>query len=77
MTRNRPILNHAVARRLQQLRELGFNYFLISNATYGVPRAVRHETIRLFAEEVMPRVLDEATAVAEHPDPYTATGSTA
>jgi len=45
-----------VARRIGELQALGFDYFLISNATYGVPRAVRHETLRLFAEEVVPRV---------------------
>jgi alkanesulfonate monooxygenase SsuD/methylene tetrahydromethanopterin reductase-like flavin-dependent oxidoreductase (luciferase family) len=54
-----------VARRLQQLRELGFNYFLVSNATYGVPRAARHETIRRFAEEVVPQVLEKQPAAAE------------
>jgi alkanesulfonate monooxygenase SsuD/methylene tetrahydromethanopterin reductase-like flavin-dependent oxidoreductase (luciferase family) len=53
-----------VARRLSALRGLGFDYFLVSNATYGVPRAVRHETIRLFAEEVVPRVLEEEAAAA-------------
>jgi alkanesulfonate monooxygenase SsuD/methylene tetrahydromethanopterin reductase-like flavin-dependent oxidoreductase (luciferase family) len=50
-----------VARRVRQLADLGFNYFVISNATYGVPRAVRHETIRLFAEEVMPRLREAMT----------------
>jgi alkanesulfonate monooxygenase SsuD/methylene tetrahydromethanopterin reductase-like flavin-dependent oxidoreductase (luciferase family) len=54
-----------VARRLQQLQDIGFNYFLVSNATYGVPRAVRHETIRLFAEEVVPQILEEVPTVAE------------
>jgi alkanesulfonate monooxygenase SsuD/methylene tetrahydromethanopterin reductase-like flavin-dependent oxidoreductase (luciferase family) len=53
-----------VARRVRELRAVGFDYFLVSNATYGVPRAVRHETIRLFAEEVVPRVLAEEGAVA-------------
>jgi alkanesulfonate monooxygenase SsuD/methylene tetrahydromethanopterin reductase-like flavin-dependent oxidoreductase (luciferase family) len=53
-----------VARRLQQFADLGFNYFLISNATYGVPRAVRHETIRRFAEEVVPRMQAPAPAAA-------------
>jgi alkanesulfonate monooxygenase SsuD/methylene tetrahydromethanopterin reductase-like flavin-dependent oxidoreductase (luciferase family) len=44
-----------VARRVQEIADLGFDYLVVSNATYGVPRAVRHQTIRLFAEEVMPR----------------------
>ena len=53
-----------VARRVRQITDLGFNYLLVSNATYGVPRDVRHQTIRLFAEEVMPRVRAAAPAVA-------------
>ena len=53
-----------VARRVREILDLGFNYLVVSNATYGVPRAVRHETIRLFAEEVIPRVAAPATAAA-------------
>ena len=53
-----------VARRVRQYADLGFNYLLVSNATVGVPRAVRHQTIRLFAAEVMPRVRAAAPAVA-------------
>lgn len=53
-----------VARRLRELGAIGFDYFLISNATFGVPRAVRHETLRLFAEEVMPRLVAAAPATA-------------
>ncbi|HEY6434087.1 MAG TPA: LLM class flavin-dependent oxidoreductase [Acetobacteraceae bacterium] len=51
-----------VARRVRALEAIGFNYFLISNATIGVPRRVRHQTIRLFADEVVPR-LREARVV--------------
>ncbi|WP_431267252.1 hypothetical protein [Dankookia sp. P2] len=51
-----------VARRLQDYIDLGFNYLVVSNATYGVPQAVRHQTIRLFAEEVIPRVREMAPA---------------
>jgi alkanesulfonate monooxygenase SsuD/methylene tetrahydromethanopterin reductase-like flavin-dependent oxidoreductase (luciferase family) len=54
-----------VARRVRQYADLGFNYLLVSNATYGVPREVRHQTIRLFAEEVMPRVRATMAAAAE------------
>jgi alkanesulfonate monooxygenase SsuD/methylene tetrahydromethanopterin reductase-like flavin-dependent oxidoreductase (luciferase family) len=53
-----------VTRRLRQIADLGFNYFVVSNATYGVPRAVRHETIRLFAEEVIPRMAESQPAAA-------------
>jgi len=54
-----------VARRLREIAALGFDYFIISNATYGVPRAVRHQTIRLFAEEVIPRLRDSIAVAAE------------
>jgi alkanesulfonate monooxygenase SsuD/methylene tetrahydromethanopterin reductase-like flavin-dependent oxidoreductase (luciferase family) len=54
-----------VARRARQLASLGFNYFVVSNATYGVPRAVRHRTIRLFAEEVVPRLREDVVTAAE------------
>lgn len=54
-----------VARRVRQYADLGFNYLLVSNATYGVPREVRHQTIRLFAEEVMPRVRAAMATAAE------------
>jgi len=54
-----------VARRVRQLMDVGFDYFVVSNATYGVPREVRHGTIRLFAEEVIPRVLEAVPAAAE------------
>ena len=51
-----------VAKRVRQIADLGFNYFVVSNATYGVPRATRHQTIRLFADEVVPRVRELAPA---------------
>ena len=45
-----------VARRIAELRGLGFDYFLISNATHDVPREVRHRMMRRFANEVVPMV---------------------
>ncbi len=58
---NDPILDRSligspetVARRVNELRAIGFNYFLISNATAGVPREARHRMMRRFAEEVIP-----------------------
>lgn len=45
-----------VARRIAELRGLGFDYFLVSNATHDVPREVRHRMMRRFAEEVVPMV---------------------
>jgi len=54
-----------VARRVRQILDLGFDYLVVSNGTYGVPRAVRHQSIRLFAEEVMPRVREMPAVAAE------------
>lgn len=51
-----------IAARIRKLQDIGFNYFVITNATYGVPRSVRQSTIRLFANEVMP-LLDEDVRV--------------
>jgi alkanesulfonate monooxygenase SsuD/methylene tetrahydromethanopterin reductase-like flavin-dependent oxidoreductase (luciferase family) len=51
-----------VAARIRQLQDIGFNYFVLTNATYGVPRPVRQSTIRLFAEEVIPLVTEGARA---------------
>ena len=48
-----------VASRLRQLQDIGFNYFVLTNATYGVPRSVRQSTIRLFANEVIPMVAED------------------
>ena len=53
-----------VARRVREILDLGFDYLVISNGTYGVPRAVRQQTIRLFAEEVIPQVRAMAPADA-------------
>ena len=43
-----------VARRINELRALGFNYVLLSNAMHGVDREVRHRMMRRVAEEVIP-----------------------
>ncbi len=60
---NDPILDrnligtaHDVALRINELRAIGFDYFIVSNATHGVPRDVRHRMMRRFAEDVMPLV---------------------
>ncbi|MGE0766016.1 MAG: LLM class flavin-dependent oxidoreductase [Hyphomicrobiaceae bacterium] len=45
-----------VARRINELRAIGFNYVLISNAMHGVEREVRQRMMRRFAEEVIPLV---------------------
>lgn len=45
-----------VARQINSLRALGYNYFLVSNATAGVPLEVRQRMMRRFMEEVAPLV---------------------
>ena len=47
-----------IAARIRKLQDIGFNYFVVTNATYGVPRSVRQSTIRLFANEVIPMVAE-------------------
>ena len=51
-----------VAARIRKLQDIGFNYFVLTNATYGVPRSVRQSTIRLFANEVIPLVAEDVRA---------------
>ena len=60
---NDPILDRSlvgapetVARRINELRAIGFNYVLFSNAMHGVEREVRHRMMRRFAKEVIPLV---------------------
>ncbi len=60
---NDPILDRnlvgspdTVAQRINELRAIGFDYFIVSNATEGVPREVRHKMMRRFSEDVIPRV---------------------
>jgi alkanesulfonate monooxygenase SsuD/methylene tetrahydromethanopterin reductase-like flavin-dependent oxidoreductase (luciferase family) len=49
-----------VAARIRQLQEIGFNYFVVTNAPSGVPRSVRQSTITLFAQEVLPLLANDA-----------------
>ena len=44
-----------VRQRLQVYIDLGFNHFILQNATYGMPRAYRHEMWERFARDVIPR----------------------
>ena len=43
-----------IRRQVQAYLDIGFNYFIIQVATYGVPRAVRHDMLRRFATEIAP-----------------------
>jgi alkanesulfonate monooxygenase SsuD/methylene tetrahydromethanopterin reductase-like flavin-dependent oxidoreductase (luciferase family) len=54
-----------VAEKVTQLRSLGFDYFIVSNATAGVPREARHRMMRRFTEEVVPII--ERTKVPDAP----------
>jgi len=70
---NDPILDRSlvgtpetVARQINQLRAMGFDYFLVSNAMHGVPREARHRMMRRFAEEVIP--LAESLPVPDAPE---------
>ncbi|MDA0705008.1 MAG: LLM class flavin-dependent oxidoreductase [Proteobacteria bacterium] len=47
-----------VRRQVQVYIDIGFNRFIIQVATYGVPRAVRHEMLRRFATDVAPEFSD-------------------
>jgi len=44
-----------IARRIEGLAALGFNYVMVSSATPGVPKEVRRDMYRRFAGEVAPR----------------------
>jgi len=44
-----------IADRIEVLRDLGFNYFLVSSATPGVPKDIRREMYKRFAADVAPR----------------------
>jgi alkanesulfonate monooxygenase SsuD/methylene tetrahydromethanopterin reductase-like flavin-dependent oxidoreductase (luciferase family) len=43
-----------VARQVEKLRAIGFNHIMVHPATVGVPRAVRHDTLKRFATAVAP-----------------------
>jgi alkanesulfonate monooxygenase SsuD/methylene tetrahydromethanopterin reductase-like flavin-dependent oxidoreductase (luciferase family) len=44
-----------ICKRIDALIGLGFNYFMVSSATPGTPRAVRQQMMTRFAEEICPR----------------------
>jgi alkanesulfonate monooxygenase SsuD/methylene tetrahydromethanopterin reductase-like flavin-dependent oxidoreductase (luciferase family) len=55
-----------IAARITAMRSLGFDYFIVSNATAGVPREARHRMMGRFIEEVVPIV--ERTPVPDTPE---------
>jgi alkanesulfonate monooxygenase SsuD/methylene tetrahydromethanopterin reductase-like flavin-dependent oxidoreductase (luciferase family) len=51
-----------VARRINELSALGFNHFIMTNSTPGVPREVRHDMLRRLAATVVPQFAKQAVA---------------
>jgi alkanesulfonate monooxygenase SsuD/methylene tetrahydromethanopterin reductase-like flavin-dependent oxidoreductase (luciferase family) len=51
-----------VIRRIKELSAIGFNHFLMSTATPGVPKEIRHGNMKRFAYEVMPHFRVDACA---------------
>ncbi len=43
-----------VGRKVEKLRDIGFNHIMVHPATVGIPREVRHDTLRRFATQVAP-----------------------
>lgn len=62
-----------IARRVEALAALGFNYVMVSSATPGVPKDVRREMYRRFAGEVAPRF--DASFGQRRPERLAATGN--
>jgi alkanesulfonate monooxygenase SsuD/methylene tetrahydromethanopterin reductase-like flavin-dependent oxidoreductase (luciferase family) len=54
-----------VASQVATLRDIGFNHIMVHPATVGVPRSVRHDTLRRFAADVAPRFAPGFTAAAQ------------
>lgn len=44
-----------VERRIREFQDIGFNHIIITNATPGVPKDVRHRMLKRFSTEIMPR----------------------
>lgn len=44
-----------VAGQVERLRDIGLNHIMVHPATVGIPRELRHDTLKLFAETVAPQ----------------------
>ncbi len=51
-----------VERRIRELMDIGFNHFLMTNSTPGVPKTVRHSMLKRLASDVMPRFSSRSKA---------------
>ena len=54
-----------VAGQVEKLRDIGFNHIMVHPATVGVPRAVRHDTLKRFATDVAPRFTAQFASAAQ------------
>ncbi len=56
-----------VARQVERLRDIGFNHIMVHPATVGIPRELRHDTLKRFAATVAPEFSGKfrATAAAQ------------
>lgn len=52
-----------VAARIEQYKAAGFNKIIVHCATPGIPREVRHDTLKRFARDVAPRFAAKAEKV--------------
>lgn len=53
-----------VSEQVEKLASIGFNHFIVHPATVGVPRALRHDVLRRFAETVAPEFSPEFSKTA-------------
>jgi alkanesulfonate monooxygenase SsuD/methylene tetrahydromethanopterin reductase-like flavin-dependent oxidoreductase (luciferase family) len=51
-----------VTKRIRELADLGFNHFITTTATPGVPAEVRHRNMKRFANEIIPQFTVHAQA---------------
>lgn len=54
-----------VERRVREFMDIGFNHIIITNATPGVPKSVRHGMLRRFSTEIMPRFAGQLAVQAD------------
>jgi hypothetical protein len=57
-------LNRFYRQRPDSLASIGFNHFFVHPTTMWVPRALRHDVLRRFAETVAPELSPEFSKAA-------------
>ena len=58
-----------VAGQVERLRNTGFNHIMVYPATGGIPRELRHDTLKLFAETVAPQFSSKFRGATAAPRP--------